>query len=294
MGDMEPLKIALIADVHHGPDTPLKLGSRALVLLEEVMSRVNDTEPRLVVDLGDRITDTGLDDDHRRLDEVGAVMARSEVPRQHLLGNHDLALLSREANEEALGCQLRNLSIEIQGWHLVFWQVDNAFKGDRGLVIDEADFEWLAGDLRATSLPTVVFTHAPLDGGPMLGNYYFESGAPQFAGYQNSARARGLFEASSVVVCVSGHVHWNSIRTVRGIHYITVQSLSECFTTYPRPSQAWGLLTLGRDIALSVFGNDPLTARLPLRRFDWPWLRAGSVRDDWNEVVTRTLEGETA
>ena len=50
------LRIALIADIHHGMDQGTKLGSAALDLLRPFVDWVNATGPDLVVELGDRTT----------------------------------------------------------------------------------------------------------------------------------------------------------------------------------------------------------------------------------------------
>src|SRR5437773_7812602 len=66
-----PLRIGLITDIHHGPDVDVRLGSAAPELLEKFTRRMrNDFHPDLIVDLGDRINDTDLDADKRRLGDV--------------------------------------------------------------------------------------------------------------------------------------------------------------------------------------------------------------------------------
>ena len=47
------------------------------------------------------------------------------------------------------------------------------------------------------------------------------------------------------VVWLAGHVHWNTVTLVDGIPHVTLQSLTETFTTHPEPAAAWGLLELG-------------------------------------------------
>ena len=57
------LRIALIADIHHGVDQGTKLGSAALALLQPFVDWVNAIGPSLVVELGDRINDLDKDAD---------------------------------------------------------------------------------------------------------------------------------------------------------------------------------------------------------------------------------------
>ena len=76
-----PLRIGLITDIHHGPDVDVRLGSAAPELLEKFTRRMrNDFHPDLIVDLGDRINDTDLDADKRRLGDVRRMLEAAGVP----------------------------------------------------------------------------------------------------------------------------------------------------------------------------------------------------------------------
>lgn len=276
---METLRIAIIADIHHGPDTPLKLGSQAMPLLLSVLDDVEDRSPDVFVDLGDRITDVDPTTDEIHLRQVAERLRKVSAPSYHLLGNHDLVQLSRETTARLLERPVTHASMDRKGWHLVFWQANSSFQGEQGLVIDEGDFEWLERDLAANTLPAIIFTHVPLDGARMDSNYYFGHDADQYSGYINAARARALLEEHSVVAAVSGHVHWNSVRTVAGIRYFTLQSLTECFTTYPFPAAAWGELELSGHIRFTVHGQDPFMAQFDSTRQNW--LRRQDVTLNW-------------
>src|SRR4051794_37865915 len=63
-GDMSSsLRIAIIADIHHGADHFTKKGTAAMPLLAEFNRFVADAEPALVVELGDRISDSNRESD---------------------------------------------------------------------------------------------------------------------------------------------------------------------------------------------------------------------------------------
>lgn len=76
-------------------------------------------------------------------------------------------------------------------------------------------------------------------------------------------------------MAVAGHVHWNALNTVDGVHYVTLQSLTETFTTHPHPAKSWAELELGDSIELRVHGGDPIQLRLPLRTLHEHWLAHG-------------------
>ena len=106
----------------------------------------------------------------------------------------------------------------------------------------------------------------------MTGNYWFESN-PQFAGQPFAAEVRALLQdAGTVVACVAGHVHWNNLSVIDGISYISVQSLTESFSTADTASAAWAMITLGDDLHWQTQGNDPIDLRRPLRRGNERWL----------------------
>jgi hypothetical protein len=274
----EELRIGLVADVHHGPNTWTKRGDAALGLLARALEELERLRVDLVVDLGDRINDTDRETDLRLVKEVAGVFAASRLRRVHLLGNHDLVNLAPEDSAAALGQELASQMLELKEWRLVFWcpetRLDYTEVGlAAGFVLQPAEVEWLSGAL-ADAAPTVVFTHVPLDGAAMLGNYYFET-APGagLAGYRNAARAREVIRNSpAATLAVAGHVHWNRLTTLDGVHYVSVQSLTESFTTHPEPAGAWAELGLGPLIRVDIRGQDGFGVRLPRRARGHRWL----------------------
>ncbi len=69
-----------------------------------------------------------------------------------------------------------------------------------------------------------------------------------------------------MVACFNGHAHWNTYHCVDGVHYITLPSLTESFTNYPEPCEAWSFIDIGEEsFTVQVFGRLPITYVLPLR-----------------------------
>ena len=83
------LKIALIADIHHGMDIGTKLGSAALALMQPFVDWVNAIRPDLVVELGDRINDLDKDADLKWTRDVAHAFTAVQRPCVHILGNHE-------------------------------------------------------------------------------------------------------------------------------------------------------------------------------------------------------------
>ncbi|RPI43030.1 MAG: metallophosphoesterase-domain-containing protein [Betaproteobacteria bacterium] len=271
---MPKVRFAVVTDIHHGADYGTKLGSSALPLLGRFRDWCAKESPELVLELGDRINNVSVETDTRLTAEVAA--AFRDFPREvvHLLGNHDCHALTVEQAEAAFRKSFRSHSSDHGGFHFVFWNANVEKHPSLGFAATPADIDWLARDLAATDLPTVICSHMPLDGGSMAGNLYFEKGlSAGLGGYANSESVRTAIEASGkVVLCIAGHTHWNALAIIDGIPYVTVPALSEAFMSWPRPAAAWASLELGDDIAVRVDGEVPVEYRLPMRSLGAHWV----------------------
>ena len=266
-------RIAVVGDVHHGAPTGTKRGDAALGLLAEFARFVADARPDLVIDLGDRISDVDAETDRRLQSEVAEAFRAVPAPVHHLDGNHDLAHLGAAENGAILGRGAGHEVLDLGPWRIALWRADAQIgngPGGRGFRLGDADLAWLAEMARAADRPLLVASHVPVSDAGQTGNHYFERN-PALAGYPEAHRARSALRAARVpVVCVAGHVHWNTLAQVDGIAHLTQQSLTESFTTGGEPAAAWGLLDLGEVLRWEVFGEDPLTMTLHPTARRWP------------------------
>ncbi len=257
------VRIALVADIHHGPDLPTKRGSAALPLLERFSGFVREGAPDLVLELGDRISEETPELDRRRMAEVADALAALGVPVASLLGNHDVVHLSPAENGALLGRSMRHRTVELPSLLLVLWQAEVAFAPGRGFALAEGDLAWLEATLAAADRPVLLASHVPLSGQAMAGNHYFEH-RPTHARYGEQTAIRRVLAACPVpLLAIAGHVHWNGVTLLDGIAHLTVQSLTETFTTEPEPAAAMGLLELGSEAVLRVVGADPFGCSVP-------------------------------
>ena len=144
----DPLKLAIVTDIHHGPTRYTKRGDRALPLLREAHAQIDGSGIDFVVELGDRISNVDRDTDRRLMHEVAAQFESLQTPRAHLLGNHDLHYLSAAENEDILGCPMRSRSIDLKGRHLVFWQHDLSGRFPDNPIPSPDELDWLRADLK--------------------------------------------------------------------------------------------------------------------------------------------------
>lgn len=260
-----PLRIAIVADIHHGTPSHTKRGDAALPLMARFAEWANAEMPDMVLDLGDRISDIDEETDLRLEREVAQAFNAVDAPIHHICGNHDRDHLSVAQNEEILGQRLASEVLDCGDWQIALWRADAKICRDperRGFALPETDLLWLSRVMQSAQKPTLVVSHVPVSGHDQTGNYYFQRN-PQFSRYPESDRARqALAQARVPVVCLSGHVHWNTVTTVDGIPHLTQQSLTESFTTQGAPAEAWGMLTLSDTAHWQVHGRDPFEARV--------------------------------
>lgn len=283
-------RLCIVADIHHGEDSFTKKGTAALSLMEEFVRFVADTGPDAVIDLGDRISDIDTDTDLKLEQEVAEAFEPIAAPRYHLCGNHDRDHLSVAQNAEVLGQSLENQTVDIGDWTLVLWRADSRIHRPGGFILTEADLLWLAGVVRTATRPLAVFSHVPVSGHDQRGNYYFERN-PDASTYPDGAeRARAILASARVpVACVAGHVHWNTLTICDGQPHFTLQSLTETFTTHPRPAGSFALLELGEAIDWRVFGGDSFSARLDAAATSRRWIAPLPPFHEHPEIRARAL-----
>lgn len=254
------LRIAIVTDIHHGKPSTAKRGDAALGLMEEFARYVKDSGATHVLDMGDRISDENRDTDLVLAAEVAEAFRAVPAPVWHLNGNHDRDHMTVADNEALLGQSLDHGVHDIDSWRIVLWRADSRIRrGDEGngFVLTEADLVWLSRTMQATDRPTLVVSHVPISGHAQTGNYYFQNN-PASSTYPMADRARAALALARVpVVCLAGHVHWNTVTTVNGITHLTQQSLTESFTTAGEPAGAMGLIELSDTVSWDVVGADP-------------------------------------
>ena len=269
----ETLKLAIVTDIHHGPNKLTKVGAAALPLLQDFRAFVEGYQPHFIAELGDRISDIDPQTDREQLRKVADKFLDLPSPHRHLIGNHDQVHLSAADNAEILRQDMAHYSVDVAGRHLVFWQMDCQIHRPQGFLPNQADLAWLRQDLAASNLPSIIFTHVPLDGGSLHGNYYFDNNI-RSGGLLHAREIQALIrDAGNVILCIAGHVHWNDVNLIDGIPYITVQSLSESFTTEGEAAGAWASIEIDHEIRWRTHGQDPISLTVPVRGLNARWVQ---------------------
>ncbi len=260
---MKTLKLGLITNIHREADSNSNRIDKALTVLEAFVSEMNQRKADLVIDLGDKICTSDKQTNRELERDVGAIFKQLSMPHIHLFGNHDLEHFSKEDNAIFLGTSVAPQSLDINGYHLVFWQVDA--KASEGFIVTEEQLAWLTKDLKETLAPSLLFTHVPFSKAPMTGNYSFESHPKYHAKHKNTYAFRSIIEASNVIASIVGNVQFNSLNSIRGVHHITLQSLTESFSTAGETAGSWAWLELSDSLKIEFKGKDSFKLRLPIR-----------------------------
>lgn len=265
-------RIAVVADIHHGRDTLTKRGTAALGLLNGFVDSVNAGNFDAVIDLGDRISDESAEHDTALQREVARGFRRlGNKPRHHVIGNHDLAMLSAEENAAVLDAPLQTRAAIVGDLRIAFWQPDVRVTVQRGFHLADGDLAALETLLNADDRPTLLVSHVPLSGHAQTGNYYFERN-PGHATYAEIAEIRSVIAgAPCPLIALAGHVHWNTLTTVDGTPHLTLQSLTETFTT-GEPAGSTAVIEIdGDEFRWTVNGLDRVSMTLPWLKTKPQW-----------------------
>jgi predicted phosphodiesterase len=263
------LSLALITDLHFGPaafhESKLrKLTHHAATLTREVLAQLHDERcPDLLVNLGDDIEDENRELDLARYSECQTILRSAKSELINVVGNHDTIHLNRDEIARIWGRQGPLFySMDRGGFHLVI--LHTMERKDIDVRIPSAQLEWLRTDLARTTLPVVIFMHHSAGEQDFHDSRWFRNAA-HLALVEERAQLREILEASGKVrVVFNGHVHRNHLDVIRGIPYVSVQSLIENLDDDApgRAAAAYARVTLDTNaIDVRVLGNDPARYR---------------------------------
>lgn len=268
------MRFALITDVHFGPrayhDGKLrKLTDRAGELTARFVEEMNrEVRPELVVNLGDVIEDKSREHDLEEYGKFTKLLAGLDARVQHVAGNHDQIFLSDDDLRGLWGHTGRLFySFDFGGVHFVVLCTQEI--KDTAVHLPQEQLEFAERDLAATALPSIVLMHHPISEQRVEGNRWFAR-APHLCRVVERGAARRVLEASGKVIAVfNGHVHWNHLDVIRGIPYVTLQSLTENLDDDApgRAAAAYAVVDIDeRRLVVDVRGEEPARYQLELAR----------------------------
>lgn len=232
------VRFGVIADSHYS--TRARWGGRhysdSLAKMRQAVDAFNAGGLDFAIELGD-LKDMGVKPDRAEalgfLDAIEAEFARFAGPRYHVLGNHDMDCVSKqdflshtENHGAAKGRQF--YSFVVGGVKLVV--LDACFKEDltpyqcgnfnwRKAFLPDEELAWLDVELKAATMPVVVFCHQLLDGfsrakglgGVFVGNW--------------KCAVDIMEKSGNVLASIQGHHHEGHYSFRNGIHYWTMKAM---------------------------------------------------------------------
>lgn len=260
------LTLGIVSDLHFGPAAYhegklRKLTHHAGDLARVVVRAMNDDiKPDLLVNLGDDIEDESREADLARYGECQAILRTAKAPLVNVAGNHDTINLTRD-DLNRFWQREGNLHYSFDhdsGWH--FTVLHTFERKDVDVRIPRAQLEWIAEDLRQTARPTIVLMHHSASEQDLDDSRWF-LGHANIALVAERADLRKILEESGKVRAVfNGHLHRNHLDVIRGIPYVTMQSLIENLDDDApgRPAAAHAVVRLSSErMVVRVRGNDP-------------------------------------
>ncbi|EMI25851.1 metallophosphoesterase family protein [Rhodopirellula europaea] len=225
--DPKAVRVGVITDLHYADKSPA--GSRhyreTLGKLETASKQFAADQPDFVVELGDLIDAAdSVDVEQGYLKTINKQFASICDDRHYVLGNHCVDTLTKDEFLGGVGQERSFYSFDREGIHFIV--LDACFRGDgksygrrnfhwTDANVSAEELEWLRGDLKSNSKPTVVFAHQRLD----VSNNH---------GVKNCVDVRKALEESGNVVAVfQGHSHQNDLNEIGGIHYCTMAAMVE-------------------------------------------------------------------
>lgn len=216
-----------------------------------------DTKPDLIITGGDLAMDIAENPYERsKLEwDLFTSVLRDEVspaiPIHHTIGNHDIFGRSKKKSKatgaepyygkrwflDSFGYKSTYRSFDQGGWHFVILDsIDLLPDGDEYVCrLGAEQFAWLERDLAATTLPTVISSHAPI---MCVANFFDSPDDDWFKSMPNvrvsSKRMHtdcreldALFQKHRhVKLCLNGHLHLLANATYNGVAYISEGAVS--------------------------------------------------------------------
>jgi len=256
-GAGDEVTIALFTDSHYADRTPR--GSRhyrdSIPKLAQCIEAMGEAKPDVAVVLGD-FTDQrgGVPAKLADLQHIEALYRKLQVPRHHVIGNHDVDCISKA--QFVAGTAMPAPHYAFDAGPLRGIVLDANYNKDLSpynagnftwteTYVPPAEQRWLKAQLAAAKGKAVVFIHQCLDD---------EKGSH---GVKNAPDVRKVLEASGKVLAVfQGHNHRGAFRRIGGIPYFTLRAMVE---GPGLANNAYALATLSPDggVALRGFAKQP-------------------------------------
>jgi alkaline phosphatase len=263
------INFAIFTDVHYDPrkkenkSKGIK-GEESIVNFPILIDKLKKTNFDFVVNLGDLVEAEPKKSFPRILKKI------KELPCStfHVLGNHELELLSVKELKQSLNLKKLYYSEEINGYKLIFLNVFDrkASKPDYrrksrviGGSLSDRQIRWLEKELETTKGKAIIFCHKLLTNQTLADNPIWSIAPERYTIVENSSEIRSILEKSKKVLAVfQGHIHQNSMIKINGIPYFSIQGFcqSKNYSPKQKASESYAIVKVKNNSFLVEIKGD--------------------------------------
>ncbi len=212
----DQIKIGICSDVH----LPTMHDSRHRI--QVFIDSMTVASPDFIIELGDFGTPA------EKYAALFDIWDSFPGDKYHVIGNHEMdgGFSERQALDYR-GMKSPYYSFDKNGFHFILLDGNDPHPGaEKGYkqYIGPEQIDWLKQDLDLARHPVVIFSHQGLTVVP---------GADEVYGIENCKQVRKILDdhnekdpENSVIACFNGHSHYDFAEKVKGIWYITINSMS--------------------------------------------------------------------
>jgi len=236
--EKKKLNFVVFTDVHYDPSIKENKskgikGHESVANFPIFIDKLKDKDIDFVVNLGDLVEAEPKKSFPLLLKKIKEL----SFPMFHVIGNHELEILSVKELKQILNLKKLYYSKEIKGYKLIFLNAFDrkASKPDYkrkskviGGNLSDNQIRWLKKELKNTKGKAIIFIHKLLADQKLDNNPIWAIAPERYTKVENALEIREILEDSKKVPAVfQGHIHQNSVVKINKIPYFSIQGFCQ-------------------------------------------------------------------
>ena len=226
--DTVEISFGVIADLHYA-DKDMAINRyyrESDEKLQEAIRTYNSLKPAFVIELGDLIDKAEKEIELGYLNTISSIYREFNGELYYVLGNHDLATISKEEFIRYCGARENYYSFDHGDCHFIV--LDANYNKD-GTDYNEGNFDWKESYINGPQQKWLKTDISQAQGKKILilvhQNLHDETNPH---GVKNAPEVRSILEkAGNVIAVFQGHDHKGGYARINGIHYVTLRAAVE-------------------------------------------------------------------
>ncbi len=247
------IKIGIVSDLHYARcDEYNRFKTLSKIKLTEAIAAFKESNVDCIINLGDTIdTAENINEEIELCKEIMEIFDSAVIPVYHVIGNHDVAMFTKDEYLTLMQMQNGFYSVNINGISIYILDGNyhedgsdfskNNFMWDNAW-ISQQQIDWLDSELQSQNVPAIICCHERLDG-----NKYKSTGNPHVV--KNHMKLNEILRKSNNIIAVfSGHDHAGYIANIDNTLYFTCPAMVVAETT------AYGIIEIFADNSINIEG----------------------------------------